>query len=66
MAAIDGCIAGFASHGKKNLEHGADADFALDFDPAVMLFDDAINGGQSQSRSFADFLGGEKRLKNPP
>ncbi len=62
---IGGCIDGFTSHRKKHFESGADAHFALDFEPAMMLFDNAINGGQSQPSSLADFLGREKRLKNP-
>ena len=29
-----------------------------------MLFDNAIDGGQTQAGAFADFLGGEKRLEH--
>ena len=46
-----------------NIEGGAVAGFAGGFDPALMLVDDAVNGGQAQAGTFADFLGGEKRLE---
>jgi hypothetical protein len=36
----------------------------IDIDKAFVLFDDAINGGQSKSGAAADFLGSEKRLKD--
>ena len=49
--------------GEKNGEGGAGAGLALDGDPALMLLDDAIDGGQAQAGALADFLGGEKRLE---
>src|ERR1700677_1529517 len=50
---------------KKNFERGAAPDLALDFDPAVELFDRCINRSQSQASAFAGFFGGKKWLKNP-
>src|SRR6266540_1262393 len=38
---------------------------ALELDPALVLFDDSIDGGQAQTRAFANFLGCEKWLKDP-
>jgi len=39
--------------------------FGIDVDEAVVIFDDAVNGGQAQPGAPAHFFGGEKRLKNP-
>ena len=36
----------------------------VNFDPAVVLFDNGINGGESQAGSLAGFLGGEKRFED--
>src|SRR5581483_6086463 len=48
-----------------NLKRGADANFTFDLDPALMLFHDAIDGGEAESCAFADFFGGKERFKNP-
>ena len=48
---------------EKDAERGAVAQLALDFDPALMLLDDAINRRQPQAGALADFLGGEERLE---
>ena len=37
----------------------------MGFGPALVLLDNAIDGSQAESSSFAGALGGEKRLKNP-
>ena len=55
--------AGLETHGKENGEGGAGAGLAFDDDPALMLLDNAIDGGQAQAGALADFLGGEKRLE---
>ena len=34
-------------------------------DPALVLLDDAIDGGQAQAGAAVQFLGGEERLENP-
>ena len=47
-----------------NAECRSEADFAVDVDPAVMLLDDAEDGGQSQAGAFADAFGAEERLEN--
>ena len=46
-----------------NLEGRAPARLAINADVAAALFDDAVTGGQSQTRSLADVLGGKKRLE---
>ena len=50
--------------GKKDFECGARIQLALDFDPAVMLFDDPVNRGQSESGALTDFLRGKERLED--
>src|ERR1035437_3308620 len=40
------------------------AGLAVDFNPALMLFDDAVDGGQAEAGALAHFLGGEERFKN--
>src|SRR2546430_17629904 len=40
------------------------ADFARHVNPTSMLLDDAVNCCQPQTRSFADFFGGEKGLED--
>ena len=50
--------------GNVNAERRAFADGAFDLDPALVLFDNAINRRQAQAGAFADFLGGKKRLKD--
>ena len=37
--------------------------FAADLEPALVLFDNAIDRGEAQASAFADFLGGEKWFK---
>src|ERR1700678_4226297 len=51
--------------GQENLKNGAGAGIAGYFDPALMLFDNAKDGGQAQPGAFANLLGREKRLENP-
>src|SRR3982751_2207928 len=46
-----------------NLERRALAHLAIDPYVAVALLDYAVDGGQAQSRSLAQFLGGEERLE---
>ena len=50
--------------GKENAEGGALADFAGHLHPALMLFRDAVNGGQPQAGAAADFLRGKERFKD--
>ena len=50
--------------GEEHAEGGAHADFARDLDPALVLFHDAVNGGQSQAGAAADFLRGKERLED--
>ena len=40
------------------------ADGAFDLNPALMLLNDAVNRGEAEASAFANFLGGEKRLKD--
>ena len=54
--------AGFGEGGQKHGERGADIDRALDLNPAFVLTDDAIHGGQTEAGALTDILGGEKRL----
>ena len=46
------------------MEGGSDTLAALDLDPPVVLLDNAIHHGQSQTDPFSSSLGCEKRLKN--
>jgi hypothetical protein len=46
------------------VERGAAAGVAFHLDPAVVLFDDAVHGGEPQAGSLAGLLGGEERLEN--
>ena len=59
-----GALTGSLLAGKEDVEGAALADFAADFDPALVLLDNAIDGGQAQAGAFADFLGGEERLED--
>jgi len=43
----------------------AQAGLALHFDPALVLFDDAVDGGQAQAGALAHSLGGEERIEDP-
>ena len=56
--------AGASLTGRKIFKVGALADLARDFDPAVVLRDDAVNRGEAEAGAFADFLGGEERLED--
>ena len=47
-----------------NAERRSVTDFAIDIDPALMLLNDAKDGGQSQAGAFADIFGGEERFEN--
>lgn len=51
--------------GQKEGEDGAFAGPSVHVDPAAVLFDDAVADGQSQPRSFPDFLGGVERVEDP-
>ena len=55
---------GFLGGGKEDPEGGARTDFAGDFDPALVLLDDAVDGGQAEAGAFADLLGGEERFED--
>jgi len=46
--------------GQKNVKLGSNIELAGDFDPAPVLFDDAIDGGKPQAGALANGLGGEK------
>src|ERR1051326_3589320 len=50
---------------KKDPERGAFTKLTLHLDPALVMFDYAVDGGQAQSRAATDGLGGKKGLKNP-
>ena len=54
----------FAGGGKKHIERGAFSGFTIRFDPAFMLFDNAINRCQAEAGSFADIFRGEKRFED--
>src|SRR5436309_2009684 len=49
---------------EKHLESAAAPHLAPDFDPALVLFDDAIDSGEAQTSTFADFLCGKERFKD--
>ena len=53
----------FGTSGQEHLEDGPLADFTVHFDPSVMLFDNAVHGGQSETRSLPHRFGGEKRFE---
>ena len=40
------------------------SDLAFDFNPALMLFDDSVNGGQAETGAFANFFRREERLED--
>src|SRR2546423_11550587 len=54
---------GISGAGEKNLEGRAATDLTFNFDPSLVLFNDAINSSQTQARALADFLGREERLE---
>src|SRR5688572_24417915 len=49
---------------KINLEGRAAIQRAFGADVTIALLDDAVRGGQAESRSFADSLGRKERLEN--
>ena len=54
-----------SSHARQvDAEGRALARFAVDVDEAVVLLDDAVDGGQAQARALADALGREERLED--
>ena len=57
------CGRGAARGRQVDLEGRALPELALHFDPALMLFDDAVNGGESQTGALAKFLRGKERLE---
>src|SRR5205807_4124808 len=54
------------SSGEENFESGASANLAGDFNPSFVLFNNAINSGQTETGAFADFFGRKERLEDPP
>ena len=54
---ILGNLGDFTAQGYEDLERRASADFALNLDPTLVLFDDAVNGGKAETGALADFLG---------
>src|SRR4029077_17013619 len=50
---------------KKDPKCASAANFALDENESVVLFDDTIEGGHPQSGTFPCYPGGEERLENP-
>src|SRR5258706_8742353 len=53
-----------ADVGDIDAKSGALADLAFDFNPALVLFDNAVNGGKAEAGALADVLGGEERLED--
>src|SRR5208282_3280863 len=51
---------------EEDLKSGPLADLALDFNPPLVLFDNAIDGGEAQAGSLAELLGGKEGLEDPP
>src|ERR1039458_9621200 len=62
---LGGGLGGTSGGGEIDLERGADANLAGDFGPALVLFDDAVNGGQAQTGALANLFGSKERLENP-
>jgi len=50
---------------QKNFKSGSSPNLAGYFDPAPMLFDDAMDRRQAEAGAFAGFFGGKERFKNP-
>ena len=50
--------------GQKYVKGGSLAGLAFNFNPALVLLDDAIDGRQAKTGAFADGFCREKRLKN--
>src|SRR5207248_1185986 len=55
---------GLGTGGKKDCERGALFDLAFDFEPPLVLLDDAIDGRQPQASALADSFGRKKRSEN--
>ena len=55
---------GLGGDGDEDFEGGAASDLAFDLDPALVLFDDSVNGGQSEAGAFANFFRREERLED--
>ena len=60
-----GDLCGFSLEPRQvDFKRGPFPRFAGNINKTVVLFDDAVNGGQSQPGSLAQFLGGKKRLED--
>ena len=57
-------LSGVGEGGQEEVEGGAAAHGALHGDPALVLCDDAIDGGQPKAGALARGLGGEERLED--
>ena len=55
----------FGGHRQKDMKGGALAWLTVHPDDALVVFDNGIHGGQSQSGALAHGLSGEKRFENP-
>jgi len=55
---------GLRADGQVHTERAAFAKFAVNIDEAVVLLDDAVDGGQAESGSLADFLFRIEGFKN--
>ena len=62
---MDALAASEALAGRKILKVVPSPKLAGYFDPALMLFDDAIDGRQAEPGALAGFLGGKERFENP-
>src|SRR3954464_6012037 len=58
------CFYGCGVSWKENGKYSPSSYFALNVNPATMLFGNAINSGQSEACSFAYFLRSKKGLKD--
>ena len=58
-----GVASGRGGDGQEDLEGRADTDFALDLDPALVLFNDSVNRGESKAGTLADFLRRKERFE---
>ncbi len=54
----------FVDGGEVDLEDGAAVEFTGDGDPAAVLFNDAVDGGEAESGAFADFFRGEEGFED--
>src|SRR5258708_40187593 len=55
---------GFQSRGQVNFKSSSLPFFALDPDESATLLHNSVDRGKSQTGAFAEFFGGEKRLKD--